>query len=163
LPYVPTFGGNNLGIGPAASALIPASMMSAAVGMACLGGWALLALPPLAPDGPEDIIAALVFGSFALGVGAIAATFIVTFYLCIFGLPIAVLLGDRIRHPLALAISMVDALAGAIFATTGSKLGMFGGDDPSPEAFALVLCFALPAGYLYRRNIIALREQAEFA
>lgn len=100
---------------------------------------------------------------FALAVGFIAATFIVAFYLCIFGLPIAVLLGDRIRHPLALGISFIDACAGAVVATTGSKLGLLGANGFSPVALALTLCFALPAGYLYRRNIIVIREQAEFA
>jgi hypothetical protein len=131
--------------------------------MTCLGGWAILSLGLLPIESPQQIIAGLFLAGLALGVGAVAATFVVAFYLCIFGLPVAVLLGNRIRHPLALAISLLDACAGAIFATTGSKLGLFGGDQFAPEAFVVVLCFALPAGYLYRRNIIALREQAEFA
>lgn len=122
-----------------------------------------MSLGPLPFDSPEAIIGGLFFGGLALGISAVAATFVVAFYLCVFGLPIAVLLGNRIRHPLALAISLLDASAGAIFATTGSTLGLFNDGEFSPEAFALVLCFALPAGYLYRRNIIALREQAEFA
>ena len=113
-------------------------------------------------ESPKEIIAGLFLGGLALGVGTVAATFVVAFYLCIFGLPIAVLLGNRIRHPLALAISLLDACAGAIFATTGTKLGLLGAGEFSLEAFALVLCFALPAGYLYRRNVIALRETSEF-
>ena len=162
MPYVSTFGGNTLGVGPAAGALIPSAMIAAAVGMTCLGVWTLLMAPDFSFDAPSEIIAGLFFLTFALAIGTVAATFIATFDLCLFGLPIAVLLGDRIRHPLALGVSLVDAVAGALFAATGSKLGIAGEGDFSLEFFALVLCFALPAGYIYRRNIIALREQAEY-
>ena len=130
--------------------------------MTCLGAWAILMTPDFSFNSPSEIVAGLFFLTIALAIGTVAATFIATFYLCIFGLPIAVLLGDRIRHPLALGVSLVDAIAGAIFAATGSKLGIAGAGEFSLEFFALVLCFALPAGYLYRRNIIALREQAEY-
>lgn len=130
--------------------------------MACLGGWALLSLGPIPFGGPGDIIAGLFFATLALGIGTIAATFVVAFYLCLFGLPIAVLLGKRIGHPFALAISLLDAAIGALVATTGNRFGLFGGEGFTIEAFALVLCFALPAGYIYRRNVIALREIAAF-
>lgn len=130
--------------------------------MACLGGWLVLFSGEFPVGGPSEIIASLVFLTFALAVGMVGATFIVAFYLFIFGVPVALLLGDRIRHPVALGVSLVDASAGAVFATTGSKLGLLGSGEFAPQAFALALCFALPAGYVFRRNIIVLREQLEY-
>lgn len=164
MPYVPTFGGNSLGVGPAIEAIIPASILSAAIGMCCLGVWALVSFGSVPVERPELLLAGLFLGGLALAVGTIAATFVIAFYLCIFGLPVAILLGERIRHPLALAVSLGDALIGTIVATTGSKLGLFGRADSFDwSPVALVLCFAIPAGYLYRRNIIAARDVAEFA
>ena len=99
----------------------------------------------------------------AIGVGIaaaiVAASFVVAFYLIICGVPIAALLGHRITHPAALGIALVDALISAAFAVSGSIL------NPSYEPgfpwvpFLMVACFALPAGYLYRRNVIAMREE----
>lgn len=163
MPYRPSFAGNSLGIGPALEALIPASILSAAIGVGCLASWFLLTIPREELNSPQAVLGGLILFGFALAIATIAAIFVVAFYLCVFGLPLAVLLGHRIGHPLALGISLLDAAAGALVATTGSKLGFLGADEFSAGAFAAVLCFALPAGYLYRRTIIALREQAEFA
>jgi hypothetical protein len=108
------------------------------------------------------LIGYVYFVVLGLALAVIAATFIVAFYLAVFGLPIAILLGKRIRHPLALGVSLIDAGIGALVALTGSTFGIFGIDESSPGAYALVLSFALPAGYFYRRNIIALRDHAEY-
>lgn len=98
----------------------------------------------------------------ALILALIAATFLVAFYLFVFGLPIALLLGDRIRHPLALAVALVDAVLAAAIATGGSWLGVFEADKLLSPAFGVVLAFALPAGFLYRRNVITMREVSAF-
>lgn len=109
-------------------------------------------------------------GSFGLGalLGAIvpasiaAAAIGVAFYLLLCGLPMAAFLGRHIAHPAALGVAVLDALLAAAFAVSGSIL------DPSYEsgfpwgAFLMVACFSLPAGYFYRRNVIAMREEAEF-
>lgn len=95
-----------------------------------------------------------VFLVFAL----IASTFVVAWYLAVFGLPVAWVLGDRIRHPLALAVSLIDALAASFIATAGSWLGLSESGELSLGFLAAVLCLALPAGYLYRRNVIAMRD-----
>ena len=94
------------------------------------------------------------FLAFAL----IASTFVVCWYLAVFGLPVALLLGERIRHPLALAVSLLDALAASLIATSGTWLGWSESGELSVGLIAAVLCFALPAGYLYRRNVIAMRD-----
>lgn len=94
------------------------------------------------------------FLAFAL----VASTFVVAWYLVVFGLPVALVLGDRIRHPLALAVSLIDALAASLIATAGTWLGLSESGNLSPGFLAAVLCFALPAGYLYRRNVIAMRD-----
>lgn len=94
------------------------------------------------------------FVAFAL----VASTFVVAWYLAVFGLPVALMLGDRIRHPLALAVSLIDALAASLIATAGTWLGLSESGNLAPGLLAAVLCFALPAGYLYRRNVIAMRD-----
>lgn len=93
---------------------------------------------------------------------AAAATFFVGFYLCLFGLPVALLLGDRIRHPFALLIALVDAAISAVIVGGGSRFGLFEIDTLASLLFALVLAFALPAGYFYHRNVIAMRDTLEF-
>ena len=97
----------------------------------------------------------------ALGAAIIAASFVVAFYLVICGLPIAALLGNRITHPAALGIALVDALGAAAFAVSGSILSPSYVPGFPWGPFLMVACFAIPAGYLYRRNVIAMREEAE--
>lgn len=96
----------------------------------------------------------------ALGLGVVLAAFVVGFYLALFGLPVALLLGRHIHHPWALAVALIDAAGSAFIATTGSRLGLLG-DDFAWRGFLMVLLFAVPAGYLYRRSVIAFREEAE--
>lgn len=95
-----------------------------------------------------------------LAIAVTAATFVTGFYLAVFGLPFAILLGERIRHPLALGFSLLDASVGAVVAVTGGRLGILTseGDGLPIGLLLIVLCFALPAGYLYRRNVIAMRD-----
>lgn len=90
-----------------------------------------------------------------------AATFVVGFYLAVFGLPVALMLGRHLHSPWALAVALVDAGAAALFAVTGDRIGAIDAGGPSMLFFLWVLSFALPAGYLYRRGVMELREQAE--
>lgn len=97
-----------------------------------------------------------------IGLAVTAATFTVGFYLALFGLPVAAALGRHLHSPWALAIALSDAGASALFVVTGDWIGVMGPGGPSILVFLCVLSFALPAGYLYRRGVIALREQAAF-
>ena len=110
-----------------------------------------------------DLFAMLVMGGIALLLGWVAAIFIVSFYLLLFGMPVALLLGDRIRHPLALGVALIDAAISAALVVSGSALDLLEGGAFHVRTFAIVLCFALPAGYLYRRSVIAFRDEAELA
>ena len=97
-----------------------------------------------------------------IGLAVTAATFIVGFYLALLGLPVALALGRHLHTPWALAVALLDAGASALFVVTGDRIGAMGPGGPSILGFLFVLSFALPAGYLYRRGVIALREQAAF-
>ena len=137
---------------------MPASLASAAIGVFVVGSYLIFATGGDAAASPADMLAMIIFGGFGLAMAVIGATFIIGFYLCLFGLPVALLLGDRIRHQWALVLALGDALLGTAIATGGSRLGLMGGGDFAWQAYAVVLAFALPAGYLYRGFVIANRD-----
>ena len=148
-------------LGPVAGAILPASLAASAIGTLAL---VLLILSELgdpvgsAPSVLEGVVFAL-FSAVALGFAVVCGMFLVAFYLAIFGAPVAVLLGQRIGHPLALAISLLDAALAAAFAVTDSMFQGSGNQAFPASAFAIALCYALPAGYFYRRNVFAMREE----
>lgn len=148
-------------VGPVAAALLPASLIASSIGTLALvllllfefGGWS---------GGVPSVFEALVFvlvTLVALGFAVVAGLFLVAFYLAIFGVPVALVLGPRIGHPLALAISLLDAALAAAFAVTGSLMHGSGTDGFPFGGLAIALCYALPAGYFYRRNIVVMREE----
>lgn len=108
----------------------------------------------------EDLLSFLVVGGAAIAVGSIGGTFIVAFYLVIFGLPVALLLGERIRTPAGLLAAMVTALAAAYIAGRW-MFGMPGvsGEPALLEQALTLCCFVLPAGWLYRRQVIAMLDE----
>lgn len=111
---------------------------------------------------PAEILLMIIAAGFVIAGAVMGATFVIAFYLVLFGLPVAWLLGARIAHPLALGLALVDALISAGLAVGGSDILSSGEDGTFPwVAYLMVSAFALPAGYLYRRQIIAARETAE--
>ncbi|MBL45233.1 MAG: hypothetical protein CMN71_11085 [Sphingomonadaceae bacterium] len=160
MPYQPGSQAVERNLGPVGAAIIPSSFITSAVGTTILL-ILIIATEGSIPSeiGPVEFLLMLAAGGFGLALAVIGASFVVAFYLAIFGAPLAIVLGERIRHPLALLISLADAALAAVFAVTGSWLQ--GSDEMGfPMAgFAMVLCFALPAGYIYRRNVIAMRDE----
>lgn len=134
-------------------------MVAAACGVACLGAYAILFDGLMAIESAADLLGALVMAGIFMLVGWVVAIFVVAFYFVLFGMPVALLLGDRIRHPLALAVALVDAVISAMLVVSGSALNLIEGDGFHLPTFGIVLCFALPAGYFYRRSVIALRDE----
>ena len=160
MPYRSGFEFRNGGIGPYLGA-IP----FAAVAAACLGtavSVLLLSFREPAWSYPSTLVEVafvLVGGIIATGLAVTVATFVVGFYLALFGLPVALAMGRHLHNRWALLIALLDAVASALFAVTGDRIGAVIGDGAF-MMFLVVLSFALPAGFFYRRNVIALREQA---
>lgn len=161
MPYRSGFEFRNGGIGPYLGAIPFAAVAAACIGTAVT--IALLSFTQLSwslPSSLMEVVFALIGATVAIGLTVTAATFIVGFYLALFGLPVALLMGRHLHNRWALSIALLDAAAGALFAITGDRIGALEDDGPSLLMLLVVLSFALPAGFLYRRNIIALREQA---
>ena len=147
-------------LGPVTAAIFPASLIASAIGTAAIVPLLLLEMREFNGSIP-NISEALLFSGFVaivLGFVVIAGFVVVAFYLALFGAPIAMLLGHRIAHPLALGIALVDAALAAAIAVTGSLFQNSGTAFPI-GGFAIALCYALPAGYFYRRNVVAMRQE----
>lgn len=108
----------------------------------------------------DDLLSFLVVGGAAIAVGSIGGTFIVAFYLTIFGLPVALAMGERIRTLSGLLIAVATGLTAAYVAARWmwGVTGISG--EPSHWEEALVLaCFVLPAAWFYRRQVIAMLDE----
>lgn len=108
----------------------------------------------------DALLAMLVFTGALIAVGSIGGTFMVAFYLVIFGLPVALLLGEHIRTPAGLLAAMATGLAAA-YAAMRWLWGMtWASGEPvwNGEAF-VVLCFVLPAAWFYRKQVIAMLDE----
>lgn len=161
MPYRPSSQIFEKTLGPIAGAILPASLIASAIGTLALLLLLLSEAGGFSGDLPS-LLEALLFALVAavgLGFVVVFGVFVVAFYLAIFGVPVAILLGPRIGHPLALAISLLDAALAAGFAVTGSMFQGSGEPGFPLVGFAIALCYALPAGYFYRRNVIAMREE----
>jgi hypothetical protein len=108
----------------------------------------------------EDLLSFLVVGGAAIAVGSIGGTFVVAFYLVIFGLPVALLLGERIRTPAGLLIAMTTGLVAA-YIVGRWMWGMPGlsGEPAVREEALTMVCFVLPAAWFYRRQVIAMLDE----
>jgi hypothetical protein len=146
-----------------ASAIIPASIGAGVIGTASLMVIYVTAASlggAFSDTSLEDLLSFLVVGGAAIAVGSIGGTFMVAFYLVIFGLPVALMLGERIRTPAGLLIAMTTGLAAAYVAGRWmwGMPGMSGKPPVWEEALALS-CFVLPAAWFYRRQVIAMLDE----
>lgn len=161
MPYRSGFEFRNGGLGPYLGAIPLAAVGSACVGVGALIIWLLLTeLTWSLPSSLSALALGAIGVTAGVGFAVTAASFVVGFYLAIFGLPVALVLGPHLHSPWALTVALLDAGASALFVVTGDRLGALESDGPSILLFLWALSFALPAGYLYRRGVIALREQA---
>ena len=144
-------------------AIVPASIIAGTIGTACLtaglmgislftGGFDNFSL--------DGLLAALVFTGALIAVGSIGGTFMVGFYLVIFGLPVALLLGEHIRTSAGLLAAMATGAAAA-FVAVRWLWGMtaVSGEPVWHEEALVVLCFVLPAAWFYRRQVIAMLDE----
>jgi hypothetical protein len=146
-----------------AGAIIPASINSGLIGTVCITipfVAALLLDGFLSPVSLESLINALMLTGMMIAIGSFAGTFAVAWYLVIFGLPVALLLGERIRTPTGMVVAIATAAAAALIAISW----MWGFTAASPEAIwwddaLIVVPFVLPAAWFYRRQVIAMLDE----
>lgn len=146
-----------------ASAIAPASIAAGVVGTGSLMLVYVIAAGiggAFSATSLEGLLSFLVVGGAAIALGSIGGTFMVAFYLVIFGLPVALLLGERIRTPAGLLVAMTTGLAAAYVAARWmwGLPGVSGEPLQWEEALALS-CFVLPAAWFYRRQVIAMLDE----
>jgi len=108
----------------------------------------------------EDVLSFLVVGGAAIAVGSIGGTFVVAFYLVLFGLPVALLLGERIRTPTGLAIAMATGLSAAVVVSRWMwRMPSASGEPAVWEEAMAIACFVVPAAWFYRRQVIAMLDE----
>jgi len=163
MPYRAGFGAPESRLTATASAIVPASIIAGAIGTACLMLFYLLAAMAAGEFfslSLEGMLSFLVVGGFAVAVGSIAGAFVTAFYLVIFGLPVALLLGERIRTPKGLAISMATGAGAAAVVSRFMWSVPWVSSEPLLWEHALVLgSFVLPAAWFYRRQVIAMLDE----
>ena len=100
---------------------------------------------------------------FMLAFATIAAGFVTAFYLFVIGLPVALLLRERIRSPASLFFICPLIILAAGFVHYRTFGGLLSDGDPlaTLPSMALVLVFAIPAGLLYRHYIIAMMDEVD--
>lgn len=108
----------------------------------------------------EDLLSVLVVSGAAIALGSIGGTFVIAFYLVLFGLPVALLLGERIRTRAGLGIAIATGVVAA-FAVSRWIWGLpsISGETPAWEEALALSCFVLPAAWFYRRQVIAMLDE----
>lgn len=146
-----------------AGAIVPASIISGLIGTMSLtmafmasalwvGEFSNLSL--------ESLLGALMFIGTAVALGSIGGTFVVAFYLVLFGLPVALVLGEHIRRPAGLFAAMATAAGAGLFAIRWMWGFTALSDEPLWQQEALmVFAFVLPAAWFYRRQVIAMLDE----
>ena len=163
MAYRGGFGTPTTRLAATASAIPPASIAAGVIGTASLMVFYVIAASfggAFSAASLEDALSFLVVGGAAIVIGSIGGTFVVAFYLVIFGLPVALLLGERIRTPAGLLTALTSGLAAAYVAQRWmlGLPGVSGAPSHWEEAFALS-CFVLPAAWFYRRQVIAMLDE----
>ena len=146
-----------------AGAIVPASILAGLIGTVCLTVTFMTAAVfsgQFFPLSLESLLAALMFTGTMIAIGTIGGTFVVAFYLVIFGLPMALLLGQRIRTPAGLIVAIATAVAAALVAIRWMWGFTALSDEPLWQEEALIVfAFVLPAAWFYRRQVIAMLDE----
>lgn len=112
MAYRGGFGGPATRLGATAGAIVPASIISGLIGTVCVTltfmGTAVLS-GEFATLSLEGLLGALVFTGTMIALGSFGGAFVVAWYLVVFGLPVALLLGERIRTHAGLLVSVATA------------------------------------------------------
>jgi hypothetical protein len=161
--YRGSFGRPATRLAATAGAIVPASILSGFIGTACLTALFMagaLFRGDLFPPSLEGLISALMFTGTMIAFGSFAGAFVVAWYLVVFGLPVALLLGERIRTPGGLLVAMVTAAAAALIAIRWMWGFTLPSDEPLWQEEALIIfAFVLPAAWSYRRQVIAMLDE----
>lgn len=164
MAYRGGFGNPATRLAATAGAILPASIIAGVIGTICLiliYSYAAIFAGAFVSFSLEDLLSILVVGGAAIAIGSIGGTFVVAFYLVIFGLPVALLLGERIRTSAGLLVAMAIGLAAAFVVSRwmwGMPTNLSVGSPGWEEALAL-FCFVLPAAWFYRRQVIAMLDE----
>lgn len=146
---------------PQVTAIVPTSILTGLIGSGILVILILVTVPDVRTMPIGEIFAMLALSGLAIAFAAVTAMFIVAFYIVLFGLPFALVLHERMRRPYSLPFALV------IATVTGMLAGwQFSGWDPNylyrPDKRTLIfLGFALPAGYFYRKFVIAAMDAVD--
>ncbi len=163
MPYRGGFGRPESRLAATAGAIVPASIAAGLIGTACLTViviGAAVYTGEFTPLSLEALLGVLVFTGTMIAIGTIGGTFVVAFYLVLFGLPIALLLGERIRSATGLLAAMAAGAAAAFVAVRWLWGVTAASEDAAWNYDALiVICFVLPAAWLYRRQVIAMLDE----
>ncbi len=96
--------------------------------------------------------------------GIMIGTAFCAFYIAVVGVPIAALLRDNIEKPTAAWISVAAATLTAIAASYLMAGGGFSLQEAESQYWlAALLCYAIPAGLLYRQSVVAARQLSQWA
>lgn len=157
------FGRPETRLAATAGAIVPAAILAGLIGTVCLTVTYMAAAfwsGEFSTFSLEELLGALLFTGMFIAIGSIGGTFIVAFYLVIFGLPVALLLGERLRTRAGLAAAMATGAAAALVAIRWMWGFTASSDDAIWQDDALiVLCFVLPAAWLYRRQVLAMLDE----
>lgn len=92
-----------------------------------------------------------------IALGSFGGAFVVAWYLVVFGLPVALLLGERIRTPAGLLVSVATAAAAALMAIRW--MWGFTALLNEQQETLIIFAFVLPAAWFYRRQVIAMLDE----
>ena len=161
--YRPSFAGFELNAGSAIAGVLPAGFQAAVIGSGLLLAW--LAIAAVIAEGlPDPLFVLKIIPGLALALmmAIIIATVLCAFYIGLVGAPLAALLGQRLDSRFGLAVAVLSAVIAAIVALAAFGLWpLF--DTPDWQFALLVFAYALPAGLLYRRAVLAARQFSPFA
>lgn len=165
MPYKPSLYSGISGhrIGPSVGAIVPASILSGFVGTLLVTLMLVLQemiVGELRLGSLWDALSAVLLTGSMVGVGSIGGAFFVGFYLLFFGLPVAALLGERIEG----TVGLVAALVTGLIATSTASLWIWNISVATAKGEAwqpvfMILAFSLPATFIYRRQVMAMREE----
>ncbi len=167
MKYQPGFTYISDRFGPITSALFPTSVASGFIGTFILVVVLIAASiidNELQFRSLDEFVLMLIALGAAISLGTIAGTFIVAFYLAIFGWPVALLLGEQIRQPIGMAAAILAAVTATLFALSWVwGWSFFGGRPFSYETLIPIVAFALPASLLYRKHVIDALDESSIA
>lgn len=170
--YRPDHANVELSVGTVVTAVVPAAIRAAFLGSTLL---AILLTGLFTVDLVNEFewtsglfveaLASIAFGFLTLVfIGTLVSVAFCGFYLAAVGIPVALILGERLDTSKGLVAALTSALAAAYIASRlfdGGPLDI----GPADHGWLFVMCcgYALPAALFFRRDIIIAREVSPWA